>query len=144
MGDATLPGNCNNKHMTILYRKRPKWTESEIELISRETDLWLKQKYGNNKAPVTFTINKWGNQSCKINGKKDKNCHICGESGHYKKHCPQKQNYKNSKKCNKKFDKFEEKKNNEKKCKNGNEKIKIKLQKMIAKTNTLKNVKKSE
>eukprot|EP01083_Nonionella_stella_P268880 909256_1 len=166
--DATLPGNSRNKHMTILYRNKPNWSNKEIELISRETDAWLKQKYGNNKAPITFTIHKWGNQSCKIQGDlyelcihlrntfasmsndkqrtphvelfkrqrnnkkhhkqyKDKICHICGESGHFKKNCPQKHDKKHDK-CNK----------------NNNEKIKIRLRKMISKTNGLKQSKQNE
>eukprot|EP00483_Globobulimina_turgida_P000467 UN00467 len=140
LADATLPGNVKNKHMTILYRggRGSKWTAKEIELMSKETDNWIKEKYGNNKAPVTFTIHKWGSKSCKIevdlnelclhlrlkfaqlsndqqrlphvelfkhhgrghrHGKShDKTCHICGESGHFKRHCPMKQDKKHRKK----------------------------------------------
>jgi predicted RNA-binding protein with PIN domain len=180
--DATLPGNTKNKHMTILYRSGSKWTGQEIALMSKETDNWIKEKYGNNKAPVTFTIHKYGPKSCKIEGdlnelclhlrlkfaqlcnaydqqrlphvelfkharahrhgkSHDKSCHICGESGHFKRHCPMKQDKKrryadngnvyptpHSKKCGK----------------NNTEKMKEKLRKMISKTNELKHKKQNE
>lgn len=74
VNDATLPGNARNKHMTILYRRSPRWTENEIELISKETDSWIKQKYGSNKAPITFSISKWGKKSVKVEGDLESLC----------------------------------------------------------------------
>eukprot|EP01083_Nonionella_stella_P067525 178668_1 len=66
--DATLPGTARNKHMTILYRKNMRWNANEIEGVSRETDRWIREKYGHNKAPVTFTLQPWGPKSCHIAG----------------------------------------------------------------------------
>merc|ERR1711933_52554 len=59
---------------TILYRRSPRWTENEIELISKETDSWIKQKYGSNKAPITFSISKWGKKSVKVEGDLESLC----------------------------------------------------------------------
>merc|ERR1712137_781954 len=63
-----LPGNVKNKHMSIMFRRAGKWSDDELEALSKETDRWIRDKYGSNKAPVTFTIDRWGAQSCHIFG----------------------------------------------------------------------------
>eukprot|EP01083_Nonionella_stella_P084397 233624_1 len=61
--DATLPGTARNKmnrhimcyffartlpacDMTVLFRKNMRWNTNEIEGISRATDRWIREKYG--------------------------------------------------------------------------------------------------
>jgi len=68
LDDATLPGAKRNKHMTIMYRRRNPWTKDEIAIIAKGTETWLQAKYGSAQAPITFTIEQWGNKSVKING----------------------------------------------------------------------------
>jgi len=68
LNDAILPGNAKNKHMVILYRKRPKWTSNEIEIISKEMNNWILSKYGDLSAPITFSLSTWGKKSMKIHG----------------------------------------------------------------------------
>lgn len=69
LADAALPGTARNKHMTILYRgDGRKWTKNEIEIIRKETQNWMKQKYERNPVRVPFTINFWGRNSVKIGG----------------------------------------------------------------------------
>ena len=74
LNECSLPGNAKNKHMTIMFRKSPKWTNDEIELVSKETDNWIKQKYGSAETSVTFTIDNWGKQSVKILGDLNELC----------------------------------------------------------------------
>eukprot|EP00483_Globobulimina_turgida_P000182 UN00182 len=186
--DATLPGNAKNKHLTILYRggRGLKWTVKEIELMSKETDNWIKQKYGNNKAPVTFTIHQWSPKSCKIAGdlnelcvhlrlqfahfsndeqrlphvelfkhgrghrhgkSHDKICHICGETGHFKRHCPMKTGKKHrddNDNGNAMMYPTPQTNRRSNKCGKNTEKVKEKLAKMISKTNELKQKKQNE
>jgi len=66
--DATLPGSASNKHMTIMYRRRHPWTNDEIAIIAKAKENWLQTKYESTQAPITFTIEQWGNKSVKING----------------------------------------------------------------------------
>merc|ERR1719499_2236385 len=66
--DATLPGNAKNKHMTILYRGSPKWSDEEIQSIQNETTKWIIDNNGSDQAPVMFTIHSWGRKSMTIQG----------------------------------------------------------------------------
>eukprot|EP01083_Nonionella_stella_P052926 140248_1 len=69
LADAALPGTARNKHMTILYRgDGGKWRKNEIELIRKESENWIRQKYQSKQVPVTFTINHWDDGSVKIGG----------------------------------------------------------------------------
>jgi len=159
LSDATLPGAVDDKHMTILFRRNGQWTEDEIAAIGKETDNWIKAKYGRNTAPITFSIEKWGQKSVKINGdlnelclylrkhfgalskdkqriphcelfknKKNKNCHVCKQSGHKRKECPRKANKKKMKQSD-----FE-----------SGDKLKVRMERIIDRTKALRMKKERE
>merc|ERR1712154_343287 len=104
LNDATLPGMVHNKHMTILFRRNGQWTEDEIAAIAKETDNWIRAKYGRNSAPVTFSIEQWGNKSVKIVGDLNELCiylrkHFCALSSD-KQRIPHCEVFKNKNKKN--------------------------------------------
>jgi len=162
LDDAALPGDVKHHHMTILFRSKPRWSRDEIELFAKETDVWIKAKYGDNKAPVLFTIGEWGSKSVLIKDdlkelclhlrlkfgalsadkQRDPHCELFknGRGGGGKRHH---KNGKSGPKC----DHDKHGKNGKCSPKNGKQncdKIKARLERMISKMDRLKSQKMDE
>ena len=64
MGTAS---NMPNKHMTIAFRRKPRWTPEEILEIQSDCNIW-KASQCHSSGTVSFTLSKWGTESCLVHG----------------------------------------------------------------------------
>ena len=64
------PSDTKHKHMTVVFRSRPKWTSKEIETIQRDCDHWKASNgCAGASGRVAFTLTSWGSgTSCLIHG----------------------------------------------------------------------------
>eukprot|EP01084_Bolivina_argentea_P276377 471580_1 len=75
--DAKLPGNYNNKHMTIFWSEHNSFNDADKIRMEKCIDNWIK-KENNNEKEIRFTITKWDQSTAmKIHGPLHDLCLYC-------------------------------------------------------------------
>lgn len=80
LNDANLIGNVKNYHMTIFFRKGERWNDNEIIQMTKSKNLWMKENKLNDNSLISFSIEKWGNQSMKVLGNLKNLCEYLREN----------------------------------------------------------------
>lgn len=92
--DAKLPGEYENKHMTILYRDDNGFNQKSKQRMEKLITEWIKKENDGNKK-VSFTITPWGQSTAmKIHGPLHDMCIYCRQKFYEQQWIPHVQIFK--------------------------------------------------